>query len=77
MAAHRPPKSVSQGSSPWGYAKQWCVHIMVIISDCLSEDGSSILPRIAKQLAAVTQWIRVLRYERRSREFESLRWRHL
>ncbi len=26
----------------------WCVHIMVIISDCLSEDGSSILPRIAK-----------------------------
>lgn len=27
--------------------------------------------------AAVTQWIRVLRYERRSREFESLRWRQL
>ena len=25
--------------------------------------------------AAVTQWIRVLRYERRSQEFESLRWR--
>ena len=26
MAAHRPPKSVSQGSSPWGYAKVYlCV----------------------------------------------------
>ena len=26
----------------------WLVHIMAIISDCLSEDGSSILPRVAK-----------------------------
>jgi hypothetical protein len=31
--------------------KFWCVHIMVIILDCLSRDGSSILPRIAKFLA--------------------------
>ncbi len=29
-------------------SKQWLVHIVVIIADCLSVDGSSILPRVAK-----------------------------
>ena len=38
------------GSIPDHGASIRCVHIMVIISDCLSEDGSSILPRIAKYL---------------------------
>ncbi len=41
----------------------------------VAETGS-IPVQDAKQYAAVTQWIRVLRYERRSQEFESLRWRH-
>ena len=32
-----------------------CVHITVIISDCLSEDGSSTLPRIAKFMDMMCQ----------------------
>lgn len=37
--------------------QQWLVHIVVIIADCLSVDGSSILPRVAKQFANVAQMV--------------------
>ena len=43
------------GSTPTASTKFRCVHIMVIISDCLSEDGSSILPRIANFLFRKTR----------------------
>jgi len=37
------------GSTPVAYSNDFrLVHIMVIIADCLSVDGSSILPRVAK-----------------------------
>ena len=38
------------GSIPVTYSKFRLVHIMVIIADCLSVDGSSILPRVASFL---------------------------
>ena len=37
-----------QGLNPWISTNLRLVHIMAIIADCLSVDGSSILPRIAK-----------------------------
>jgi hypothetical protein len=43
-----PPPSGTTGSIPVVSTSFRLVHIMVIISDCLSEDGSSILPRVAK-----------------------------
>ena len=36
---------------------------MVIISDCLSEDGSSILPHIAKFLYPVSLMVRTLAFQ--------------
>ena len=37
-----------RGSIPRRSTKLRLVHIMAIIADCLSVDGSSILPRVAK-----------------------------
>ena len=42
-----PPPSGTTGSIPVISTKFRLVHIMVIIADCLSVDGSSILPRVA------------------------------
>jgi len=44
-----PPPKGTTGSIPVISTKFRLVHIMVIIPDCLSGDGSSILPRVAKQ----------------------------
>ena len=43
-----PPTSVTTGSIPVFSTKFSGIHITVIISDCLSEDGSSTLPCRAK-----------------------------
>jgi hypothetical protein len=49
------------GSTPVAYSNDFrLVHIMVIIADCLSVDGSSILPRVASFFALVSLVVEVL-----------------
>ena len=49
------------GSTPVAYSNDLrLVHIMVIIADCLSVDGSSILPRVASFFALVSLVVEVL-----------------
>ncbi len=74
MGAERPRKE--QGYKSQGPAQFYIllVYRLRTVAFQVAETGS-IPVQDAKQYAAVTQWIRVLRYERRSQEFESLRWR--
>ena len=44
-----------QGLNPWISTNLRLVHIMAIIADCLSVDGSSILPRVASFVVVVSR----------------------
>ncbi len=70
MDAHSTVTAEEGDRYPLGPPSLRCIHIMVIIPDCLSGDGSSILPCIAKFCKCQQENVMLSRFLRRTKTVE-------